>query len=516
MLQGKRLLLLCLSALALFGMVTLAVATRRGIGLSADSVAYINGARHFLDGYGLRLSPDPGPENLMIIQAPLYPLLLSALAFSGIDILVVARWFNILLFGLNIVLIGLLIYRHTRGIYVSLLGSWLALTSVTVIRMHGEAATEALFISLTLSGLFFLALHLERPSKPFLIGAAIAIGLAAITRYVGVVLIATAVLGILVHRRSWHQRARDSAIFVAISSLPPGIWFVRNFLLAGSATAREMGYHPMTVRNVQQAIYTVGGWLLPLFVPKVLGMILGIATLYLLFITLTYGLRKNAFVSLRKTLFAQPFPSLLAIFVLLYIPFLLITRFFVDAETLLNDRILLPAQMAVLIGGLSSIPSILRQTEGRYSIPFTAIALAIVLSVSHLLNGAAWVMESYQEGLGFASATWQESEAIAHVKQLPRDTLIISNGADIIYILTGKTAYFSPQEIEPTALIVNEAYAADLERLKAQAAERQVVVVYLDNVDWRWYLASEEELREDLPLQPLFEAKDGTIYRVIP
>jgi len=45
-----------------------------------------------------------------------------------------------------------------------------------------------------------------------------------------------------------------------------------------------------------------------------------------------------------------------------------------------------------------------------------------------------------------------------------------------------------------------------------QLKNHDAVLVYFNTVTWRWYLPSEDELKEKMSLRVLFQGADGTIY----
>jgi 4-amino-4-deoxy-L-arabinose transferase-like glycosyltransferase len=208
--------------LAIIGIISLLFVTRWGIGLNPDSTRYISAARNLRDGFGLTEFFGSDIRRPMTHFPPLYPLLLTGFGVFGIDPLDGARWLNVFLFGANILLIGLAIRRYTSGsIWIPLFGSSLILTSLTMLHIHAMAMTEPLFILLGFSGLLLLAAYLEKSRPSLLIISASATGLAFLTRYPGVALVATGGVGILLFsRKRFFQKIVDASIFGVISLFP--------------------------------------------------------------------------------------------------------------------------------------------------------------------------------------------------------------------------------------------------------------------------------------------------------
>jgi hypothetical protein len=103
--------LLFLGALAAAIML---LATERGVGLSSDSLIYINASGNLLEGRGLsRLSGVDGTRPITHYPPP-YPPLLAGLQLLGMGRLAAARALQVLSFGGSEILLGLALWRMTR------------------------------------------------------------------------------------------------------------------------------------------------------------------------------------------------------------------------------------------------------------------------------------------------------------------------------------------------------------------------------------------------------------------
>ena len=97
-----------LTILVLGAMATLYICTPAGVGLANDSVAYIAGARSILQGMGYSDIWLDSSLEAITHYPPLLSLTLAAIGTLGIDPLRGARILNILLFGANTGLMGIL------------------------------------------------------------------------------------------------------------------------------------------------------------------------------------------------------------------------------------------------------------------------------------------------------------------------------------------------------------------------------------------------------------------------
>lgn len=128
-------------ALAVLAMGLLLAGIRAAVGLTPDSVAYVAAARSLANGHGLTL-PGGGP---MIHFPPLYPALLAAAGLvAGVDPLVAATWLNVALFGANVLLIGGVLARTLRSPGLAVFGTFAALTTLPMLRVHSMAWSEPL------------------------------------------------------------------------------------------------------------------------------------------------------------------------------------------------------------------------------------------------------------------------------------------------------------------------------------------------------------------------------------
>jgi len=184
-----------------------------GIGINDDSVVYISAARNLLNGLGLSTHPNFGGHTAPSVEyptraetlsprpithfPPLYPLLLGSVGILGVDPLVSARYIAALLFGVNIMIVGVIVNRISGSSWLSIIGSLLIFISQPMIGIHIYAWSEPLFIFLGFLGLFFLRAYLITREVTALVYSATAISLAFMSRYVGLSLIITGIIGIL-------------------------------------------------------------------------------------------------------------------------------------------------------------------------------------------------------------------------------------------------------------------------------------------------------------------------------
>lgn len=487
--------------------------TRWGIGLSPDSVVYIVAARNLLHGDGLSVFSSSGDFAPMIHYPPLLSILLASIGFSGIDPIDSSRVLNVVLFGVNISLLGLLVHASARSFWLSVSASFLMLISFPMVLVHSMAWSEPIFILFALLGLFFLIQYTARPSGPNLAAAALSVGLACIARYAGVSLIATGAIGIfLLATGGRKKRLLDAMFFCSISSLLVVLWGIRNIIVAGSPAGRKIVFHPPGAEQLESALITISGWLLPPTIPSrfmwagTLGMIL----LAVSFLLASQRGGKMEGSSLHGMLRPAGLAGLLAVNYVLLLAF---SISFLDAQIPLDNRILAPIYVAALIGCLCLVNALFARLGESGGL---SIALALLLagfSTVHLMKSASWMAAHYYGGVGYASREWKQSEVIRYIDGLEPQIAIFSNGPDVIALLTGRFATMIPRKINPETRSANGRYPDELAAMKRELQARSGVLVYFHKLPWRWYLPSEGELREGLRLRLRAGFGDGSIYQ---
>src|SRR5688572_24592755 len=139
-----------LSALAVIAIVLGGVATSRyGAGVSSDSTKYLSVAQSVLAGNGL-FDHKGAP---LLSWPPLYPILLAGLSgITGLDVFVVGWYLNVILWGLNVFLSGVIFYRvfPDKPLY-AYLAAIFVLLSISALRIHATISSDPLYLTLTLA-----------------------------------------------------------------------------------------------------------------------------------------------------------------------------------------------------------------------------------------------------------------------------------------------------------------------------------------------------------------------------
>lgn len=515
---------LLLFILAAAGFLMLIIATPWGIGASPDSLVYIAGARNLAVGNGFSQAGMDGTFKGITHHAPLYAALLAGLDRLGLDPLYGGRWLNAALFAGLILLIGILLNRllpsrSKWSLLAVMAGAALVLVSPVLVEIYLMAWSEALFLLLTPAALWLLSGYLETRSPAWLAGAAVVTALACLTRYAGIALAISGGLALLV--MSWKKpflRLIDAAVYGAVSLAPVALWMLRNQFSSGSTTSREIGFHPIGMAHIQQAITTLGQWF---FIPSQMPAAVKLLPYILLAGGFVYwylearSRRQTKPQGQAASIAGVPaFIWVCLIFVTIYFLFLALSISFLDANTPLDSRILSPVLLIAILLAVFVLERFFSPNNGLGRRLLASILPGAFLLIC-LLATVALLQSSYMEGLGFSTRAWSRSPLLAETNGLPDGLLIYTNVPEPITLYTHLPAFPLPKKFESANQRENLRFAADMEQVHTRVAAGEAVVVYFDRVK-RLSLPTLGELRGEYGLAAWRQAPDGVILGVQP
>lgn len=509
-------MLVCL--VPLLGAVGIVMCTRWGVGASPDSAVYIGAAQNLLSGRGLTVPFGGQLDDPLTHFPPLYPILLAGLGQWAGGPVAAARWLVAALFGANVLLAAVMVAntRPTAG-WAPLAGAGLLLVAPTMVSLHSMAWSEPLFLLLGFSGLLLLAVYQERGRWPALLAAGALLGLATVTRYAGVAFVAAGVLALLVlPGRPRRARLAGALALGAVGLAPLLAWSARNLALAGSATSREIAFHPIGLGHARQALDTLAGWLLlPLEASTAVKLGVLLALVGGIAVIAAWRWRQPGTAArgsrLGATLAAWPaLIWLLILFSVVYVVFLAGSISFVDANTPLDDRILSPLYPAAAVVATWLIGAAWPNAR-RARWPATGLlALAAAFVALSAWRSAGGLAVGYEQGIGFYSRAWQASPSLMKVQELPEGSVLYSNAPEAIYLHTGRGAYQIPRQFSPVSQTMNGDYAAELAEMRRRLGEGGFVVYFAGVRSSSG--PSEAELVETLALQVTARTADGLLY----
>lgn len=483
--------LLSLFTTGIAGIALIWLCTRWGAGLMDDSFVYITSARNLIAGKGLAWPQGDGSLAPMTHYPPLFPLTLAALSVIGLEATAAARLVNTLAFGANIIIIAWLTYRFTANRALALLAALLCLFSDVLIEVHVWALSEPLFILFSLTYLLSFIRYFQTQRAAWLITGAIAAGLALLTRYIGVSLIAAGAAMLVFLPVAPKRRWKDLLLFIAISLLPIALWALRNWFLIGGATDRAAQQHFITLKQLQRGLNTFLLWFLP-------GRLINDHEVIVTLVLILAGAAIAA--TLRRLKADAPeapidptFYWVLGLQILCYLCVLVASKSFFDPVTPLNNRILSPLLPTLLILLLAFLGAVWQRAKLR---PLVVAAL-LAFFAFYAYRAIDLIPRLYQTGIGFSRKGWHNSQTLQAVRSLPQ-TAIFSNSPAAIYMWTDRPAYS----------------IADQSLMRRQMQQNGAVLVIFNSVSLNLYDITFEELTQGLTEVDKF--KDGSIYLMAP
>jgi hypothetical protein len=484
--------------------------TAHGPGVSPDSTTYIETARNLFAGKGFFIDGWP-----MTHYPPVYPLLLSAVGlFTRGDMLLAARLLAAAFFGANLFLLAVAVYTCTRHNLVATgCVIFLFILSKPIISIHSMAWSEAPFIAFSMAGFILLAQHVARPRVCRLVAASLMFGVAAATRYVGIVLFPTVALALfLLSNQAFKHKIKDIFVFSGVACLPLVSWLVRNMLIAKSATNREVAFHPFNLNHAKNLIVQTYDFFLPISISAWTKTfhILVVATLFVLAARLIYrrtGIRQST------SSMGIVLPSILVIYSVLYVTFLVLSISFFDAHTPVDHRLLLPVFIALIISG-TSIAKRLSEVWPHKCVWYGYVFFAGFLATINAVPAITKAVDIHCDGEGYTARYWRDSATLAYLSLVPETMTIYSNGSDVLHFLTHKQASCIPAKVSPGTRMENENYQDQMRQMIRDCEKGNALIVYLDRITWRWYLPSKKEIESLFSVPLIRTMEDGVIYGI--
>jgi len=521
--------LLILLLLAVAGTFLVLKATPEGLNLYDDSIAYVAGARSMLAGNGYREAwlASNGPVTHF---PPGFPSVLAFFGLFGLDPLRGTRFINALLFGLNTGLLGILVWRMTPSLAAGLVIAALFVTSSDMLQLHAAAMSEPLFIFLSLLSFWLFDLYFELPPSSigrgiagewwWLVACGASAGMAYLTRYAGLALVATFIVAICILRTTWRKRLTSIGIFLT-GFLPFALgWALRNRIVAENATNRAFAWHPITVENIKLGVYTFSNFLIPVeswrktlansrfILEGLIAIILGAVLIWTVVNTWRYISKPRQASALKSggKESREVISFTTGLYIFAYLASIVASMTMFDAATKFQLRILSP----VFVGLLVLLVALGIWMRKKYR-PFVALMLVILLGLSIYKQSNTFAQWS-QGGLGYASFQWYDSEAMANLRDLPAEVRIYTNEPAAVYLYVGRGANVLPTRFDSATALERSGFGEDIANLQNEINDGQAVIALFDAGD---NIANDVSLLTE-GLYIAFKGQGDSIYTAAP
>ncbi len=477
-----------------------------GLVVKTDSVQFLSTAMNFLAGEGWRnFTGEP-----LVGWPPLFPLLLAAFGWVGLDPLEAGRWVNATAFGLTILAAGSWLRSNLRARWLALAATATLAASLPLSRWASHLRTDFLFALLTLLALVQLAAFLRRRTDAPLGWAAVCTALAALTRYPGVVLIGVGILllGPL-------ARPKKTLAFGAISSLPLLAVLGHNWAVAETLTGRSAkGSGQSLSAGLSQTVAVFRGWVVPPNAPEGVAYLLGLAVAAVVLAGGTVILRMlrmhrddeeaaPAYFRLRPAL---PF----AVFAVGYlgsmvavVPFTV--RQAIDSRYLLPVYVPLLLVAALLLDRLLSIEAAGRMAGAKWGLASLVLLGGLAhtgFSIHSNLTRQVWRAEAWVYNVSH----WESSEPLNYIRTHLREGRIYSNHAPLAWFWD-RTAPPGKHQYLPHK--IHQVVPRIMGKTDSDGAH---IVWFQDRKLWYRYDAFDIHC---LPgVEPVAELSNGVVFRV--
>jgi hypothetical protein len=471
---------------AILGGLCVFWASPHGPGVTPDTVDYFAAAESFAASGAFQTWSGSPLTNF----PPGYPILLAGGCSLLPDMLQSARWVCTLSFAANTYLTGLAtFYATNKNIWAGLCAALLFVTFPQVLMLHLSAMSEGPFITFCLLSTVLLCRYAASAQVGFLLASAVFLGAAAAIRYAGVALFIPAAAVLLrSNRRFSRQEFANWIAFILIGASPLVLILSRNLLYGGSATNRQLAFHPPPFSELWSLIYSLRMMFLPSFsfrIPagaKFFGLLLACGVLGGLTVALIAH-RKRAAEPLG---IAMSFRLWNVVFVVAYLLFLLAVSTIVEADLTFDCRILLPlapslTMLAVVAGSAA------QDVAGRRWSMGALLLLATGLVSTNAICGARDLLRARRDGLGYNSEKWLTSEAVQFAETSRRvRRRVYSNAPEALWFAGHFESLALPLRFNVHTRRENPLYSNELTAVCDEIASDAAVAIVFSSIDRRF------------------------------
>lgn len=432
---------------AITGMALAAWSSRLGPGVGGDATIYLTSAQNLVKGIGLGLLQPDGSFRLLPYSAPLFPLILSPFAAANLDLTIIARWLNILLFGGLILLVGYTALKQIKGQWYAALPAWLMACSPILLPVYSWAMAEPLTMLLGFGGLALVLHNTDKETAKnsgWLVISGLLLGLSMAARYSAAAFLATGLMICLLWLKAPIKQRLLSALRMGLTGIIPlGIWVVVQLGQTASVSSRSM----LTLAEMRERFLffwpqlnsAILVWALPASFqeappyPLWINAILPVFVFVILAILSIWIGRCVGFESGKRLI------TLLWVFAGTYVGTLLLAYLTTYPPITIDNRMLSPAHVAVIwIVGLL----LARLREINHSRGWQVVLILSMLGFVgwYGIRTVRIVQQNAQTGLGYNALAWRQSKVIAALKVIPESQPLVTNETMAILYLTGRVA----------------------------------------------------------------------------
>lgn len=490
--RGKDVFLVLFAVLLGVAAVLFIRTTPDGLGLVSDSVNYLNGAANIASGNGYaRLSGDQTLKPITNFP-PFYSILLAVPILFGAAPVSAAWGLALMFYLLNLALIGWLVYRVASSPSLGFAASTLFLVSRPFLYFQSFAMSESIFFFLTVACFVLTVEALRSDRNLFWFGAGICAGLAFITRYIGAASLGMALVAIwAISNRENGFRKRLIATGVTLLGAVPimASWLIRNQLVTGNSMNRAAGVHLLGLDDFRTGVLIFWKWFAPVRYARLESPVSWMGTLVILLgvgmilfcvgVWVRYLRGWEAPLTLRFVWAA--FVYIFGYFAMVYL-----TISFLDASVNIEERILYPMWMVLLLAAAAVISALITWISPRWkrwAVAVFAVGYAF-LWIAFAAETRAFVPKFAANQYGWAWSGWADSPAMNLIAELPESMTIYSNQQEAVSFWTGRGAYALLDPIDPSNDLPRSGYDDVQKEIRRQVESGDAVLVFFQIGSW--------------------------------
>ena len=477
-----------------------------GPGVTPDSVIYLGLADALYHGEGFFLYGD-----LVTHYPPGYPATLALLNVITDDSATSARLLNSVAYAASLGLIFTLIGSSDKRTSVVLAVCGLVyFCSTAVVSAHLMAWSEPAFILVWLVSTYWLITHLLNPQRYALILAGVFLGLAILYRYAGIALVPPMLFIILIIPQNIKPKLKELVLLLAISLVGLCFWLFRNNLLSGNSTNRQFIFHPVgyphfeSFASVLNNFFTAG-LMTPTAAIWVTALILFAITALL--VRNSWKLSKDTTNIDRHLLVSILFSSS----ALAYVMFILVSISFIDAHTPMDERILPPFLVCLIVLIANEISNIEIGKQHQQLAIVLCLSLLTFSTYKNTTGSGSLLSTSRVSGLGYAHRSIIESPAVVFAGMLPPEHQIYSNGFDLLNYSAQRNAIILPEEFEPATRNRSVEYETKMTEMCSEVKNGHASIIFMTAFQGRWYLPNAEKIASSCGVEKWLSLGDSLI-----
>lgn len=474
-----------LMALGLFLLVT----KNYHLGITTDSVSYLEGAKNISKGNGYV----DNNEELINHWPPFYSVSLAIVTtVFSIDVQSAALVLNALCI-VSIVVVFLSLGERLN-LHVTVRG---ILCCLLLFARPNEvflfAWSEGLFILQLLIIVFLLLRYRKTKALKHLLFAGFLAGLSILTRYAAAGFIAGFCVWLFYNEVGWRLKLKTVLAFMLPILLCFTSWFLYSASFHQQSIDRPLSMHLVDVKTLNTGFKTFYYWFYPQKWGWLLFVFTAISSIALVRVNRNRS-RRN--IEVKKAL------ELLFILIACYVLFLLVSISFLDAYTPLDNRMLSPLYPLVLLA-LGTFFSFQKRSASVFS-----YALAMVLLVGVMFSSFPLWKQHFLAGNGYNGKAYQNLEIITK-SNASTSKVTYTNAPDFLLLRGFKQPKYLPRLDKANSKEKNEAYDAEVKTMETEINNGSAQLLYIHQVNWRTYLMSADTLRMLFSTQPTVNYPSG-------